>query len=112
MQGGDGGNVPHAAKTTFRCSECDGYSYILKEQNCFKKYHTQVQLWSDNQVLVQYKENLKIILTTSLQDVKSGIQELFLLGLKSFIVQKQDSQFVELVDMATLERQQVETRFM
>lgn len=50
MQGGDGGNVPHAAKTTFRCSECDGYLYILKEQNCFKKYHTQVQFWSDNQV--------------------------------------------------------------
>lgn len=30
--------------------ECDGYLYILKEQNCFKKYHTQVQFWSDNQV--------------------------------------------------------------
>lgn len=78
----------------------------------FFVFKSQNHLISEVRVLVQYKENLKIILTTSLQDVKSGMQELFLLGLKSFIVQKQDSQFVELVDMATLERQQVETRFM
>ena len=25
MHGGDGGNVPHAAKTTFKCFECDVY---------------------------------------------------------------------------------------
>lgn len=37
MQGGDGGNVPNAAKTTFKCSECDVYLCTLKEQNCFRK---------------------------------------------------------------------------
>ena len=47
MHGADGGNVPHAAKTTFKCSECDVYLCILKEQNCFKKYHTQVEFWRD-----------------------------------------------------------------
>ena len=47
MQGGDGGRVPHTAKTTFKCSECDVYLCIQKEQNCFRKYHTQVEFWHD-----------------------------------------------------------------
>lgn len=47
MQGGDGGRVPHAAKTTFKCSECDVYLCINKDQNCFRKYHTKVEFWRD-----------------------------------------------------------------
>ena len=31
MQGGDGVNVPNAAKTTFKCSVCDVYLCISKE---------------------------------------------------------------------------------
>lgn len=47
LRRGDGDNVPNAAKTTFKCTECDVYLCILKEQNCFKKYHTQVEFWRD-----------------------------------------------------------------
>jgi len=43
LQRGPGGNVPNAAKIIFKCTECDVYLCILKEQNCFKKYHTQVE---------------------------------------------------------------------
>ena len=47
IHGGDGSNVPHAAKTTFKCSECNVYLCIFKEQNCLKKYHPQVEFWRD-----------------------------------------------------------------
>ena len=46
---GCGGRFPNAAKTTFKCCECDVYLCILKDQNCFNKYQTQVEFWRDNQ---------------------------------------------------------------